>query len=84
MFLVLATGGVYLGGKELGGGLGVRIIRGDLDESVNIVLGNGLGDSLGALDMNIGISEVPEPLASASGVLPPGSHTWWDNHGRPG
>lgn len=49
----------YLGAVVLGGRVQAGIVARDLNESVNIVFGNGLGDSLGSLNVNISVGEVP-------------------------
>lgn len=45
--------GTDLRGKELGGRVLVGVVRGDVDESVNIVLGDSLGDALGTVDVHV-------------------------------
>jgi len=50
----------YLRSEELGGRVDIRVVGGDMDEPVDIVFGNGLGDPLGSLDVDILVREVPE------------------------
>jgi hypothetical protein len=50
-------------GKELGLGAGIGVVRGDLDESIDIIFGDGLSNPLGALDVNVGIREVPRVIS---------------------
>lgn len=47
------------GAKEFRGRILARIVGGDVDETVNIIFGNRLGDALSALDMNIFKREIP-------------------------
>lgn len=37
-----------------------------MNESVNVVLGNSLGNSLSTIDMNVGVGEVPETISFPS------------------
>ena len=50
-----------LGSEELGLRLGIGIVRRDVDEAVDIVFGDSLGDALSTLDMDILEGEVPGP-----------------------
>jgi hypothetical protein len=65
----LGQGNRYLGGKELGRRVGVGVEGRDVDEPVNIVLGHGLGDPLGTLDVHVGEGEVPRSV-SPGPVIP--------------
>lgn len=49
-----------LGREECCRGVGVGIVRGYVDEAVYIVLGHGLGNPTGSLDVDILQREVPE------------------------
>ena len=48
-----------LGSEVLGGRVLVRVVRGDVDIPVDIVLGGGLHNSLDTVDVNISVGEVP-------------------------
>jgi len=48
-----------LGGEELRGRVPAGVVRRDVDESVHIVLGNGLGNALSTIDVHVGVGEVP-------------------------
>jgi hypothetical protein len=50
-----------LGGEVLGGRVPVGVVGGDVDESVYIVLGNGVGDALSTINVDVSEGEVPTP-----------------------
>ena len=55
---------LYLGRVELGDVVRVGVVGRDVDESVYIVLGNGVGNALRTLHMDILEREVPGPVSS--------------------
>ena len=57
--------GRYLRSVEFGGRVGVGVVGRDVDIPVDIVLGGGLNDPLGSLDMHVFEREVPAPCPSA-------------------
>lgn len=48
-----------LGGKELRWRVTAGIVGGNVDKAVDIVLGNGIGNALSTVHMDIGVGEVP-------------------------
>lgn len=48
----------YFRAKKLRWRICISIVRGDMDESVNVVFSNSLGDSLSPFDMNVLKGEV--------------------------
>lgn len=49
-----------LGREVLGGGILVRVVGRDVDETVDIVFGSGLNDALHTVNVDIGVGEVPD------------------------
>lgn len=49
-----------LGCKELRRRVSAGIVGGDVDEAIHVVLGDSLGDALGAVNVHVGVGEVPE------------------------
>lgn len=60
------SGATYLGGVELGNVVRVGVVRRDVDEPINIVLGNRLRDPLSTLNVDILIGEVPDLVSPLS------------------
>lgn len=58
-----------LGAVELGGRVDLGAVRGDVDIAVNVVLCHGLGDALGALDMDVGQVEVLGGVVATNEVV---------------
>jgi hypothetical protein len=58
-----------LGGEVLGGRVPAGVVRGDVDESVHIVLGNGLGDALSTINVDVSEGEVLGRVLATSQVV---------------
>lgn len=66
-----------LGREVLRGGILLRVVGGDVNESVDIVLGNSLNDALHTVNVDIGVREVPARLLVGSQLLRLcGPRTW--------
>lgn len=55
----------YLGSIKFGGRIGIGVVGRDVDIPVDIVLGRGLDNPLGTLDMHVFEREVPAQCPSA-------------------
>ena len=53
------TGYIDLGSKILGRRVTARVVGGNVNETVDIVLGDSIGDALDTVDVDILVSEVP-------------------------
>lgn len=51
--------GTDLGGKELRWRVTAGIVGRNVDKAVDVVLGNGIGNALNTVHMDIGVGEVP-------------------------
>lgn len=58
---IFTSGSTNLGGEVLRGRVPAGVVGRDVDESVHIVLGNGLGDALSTINVDVGVREVPIP-----------------------
>jgi hypothetical protein len=68
----ITTIATNLGGKELRGRVPAGIVGGNVDEAVHVVLGDSLGDALSAVNVHVGVGEVPElPLIDHSSFRKP-------------
>lgn len=62
-------------GEELGRRVAVGIVGGNMDESVDIVLGDGLGDALGTVNVDVGVGEISMLVNGQSTVVQYHSHS---------
>lgn len=51
-----------LSGKVLGGRVTAGIVRGNMNETINIVLGDSIGDALDTVNVDILVGEVPRTV----------------------
>lgn len=74
-----------LGRKVLGRRVPAGVVGRDVDEAVNVVLGNSLNDALRTVDVDVSVGEVPAQLLAARRLSSAHeSLTWWDIDDRQG
>jgi hypothetical protein len=72
-----------LGSEELGGRVPAGIVGGNVNEAVDIVLGDSIRNALNTVHMDILVGEVPDIVSSYSAIYT-NSLTWWGIGGRQG
>lgn len=71
MKVTMADRSTDLGRKVLGRRVPAGVVGRDVDEAVNVVLGNSLNDALRTVDVDVSVGEVPAQLLAAHRLLMP-------------
>lgn len=71
MSLTIADQSTDLGRKVLGRRIPAGVVGRDVNETINVVLGDRLNDALSTVDVDVSVGEVPARLLAAGASIMP-------------